>query len=134
MTPGAARGGFAHTQEDERVSDKTSSTVFAITSDRLGRGDKELGRQLMAKFVQQLQTQSPRPHAILFYNTGVRLLAHGSRCLDGLRGLEHDGTDLLACGTCVDHYRLRDQIAAGHITDMREIVAAMQAAPKVVTV
>lgn len=116
------------------MSDKTSETVFIISSDRLGRGDKDLGRQLMAKFVQQLQTQSPKPHAIVFYNSGVRLLTTGSRCLDGLRSLEHDGTDLLACGTCIDHYRLRDQIAAGHITDMREIVAAIQAAPKVVTV
>ena len=115
------------------MSDKTSSTVFVISSDRLGRGDKDLGRQLMAKFVQQLQTQSPKPHALLFYNSGVRLLVNGSRCLDGLRSLEHDGTDLLACGTCIDHYRLRDQVAAGHITDMREIVAAIQAAPKVVT-
>lgn len=116
------------------MSDRRSETVFVISSDRLGRGDKNLGRQLMAKFLQQLQTQSPKPHAILFYNSGVRLLANGSRCLDGLRSLEHDGTDLLACGTCIDHYRLRDQIAAGHITDMREIVAAIQAAPKVVTV
>jgi selenium metabolism protein YedF len=115
------------------VSDRTSDTVFAISSDRLGRGDKDLGRQLMARFVQQLQTQSPKPHAMLFYNAGVRLLANGSRCLDGLQNLEHEGTDLLACGTCIDHYRLRDQIAAGRITDMREIVAAIQAASKVVT-
>ena len=116
------------------MSEPPSGTVFVISSDRMGRGDKSLGRQLIAKFVQQLQTQSPRPHAIVFYNAGVRLLANGSHCLDGLRTLEHDGTDLLACGTCIDHYRLRDQIGAGHITDMREIVAMMNAAPKVVTI
>jgi selenium metabolism protein YedF len=115
------------------MSDTPSRTVFVISSDRLGRGDKDLGRQLMAKFVQQLQTQSPKPQAVLFYNAGVKLLVNGSPCLDGWRTLEHDGTDLLACGTCVDHYRLRDQVAAGHITDMREIVAAINAAPKVVT-
>ena len=116
------------------MSDKPSGTVFVISSDRMGRGDKELGRQLMAKFVQQLQTQSPKPHAMLFYNGGVRLLAQGSPCLEGLRSLEHDGTDLLACGTCVDQFRLRGQLGAGHVTDMREIVATMNAAPKVVTI
>ena len=116
------------------MSDRRSETVFVISSDRLGRGDKNLGRQLMAKFVQQLQTQSPKPHAILLYNAAVKLLANGSPCLDGLRSLEHDGTDLLACGTCVDHYRLRGQLGAGHVTDMREIVATINAAPKVVTI
>jgi hypothetical protein len=70
----------------------------------------------------------------LFYNAGVKLLVNGAPCLDGLRSLEHEGTDLLACGTCVDHYGLRDQIAAGHITDMCEIVETINAAPKVVTI
>jgi selenium metabolism protein YedF len=116
------------------VSDQPSETVFVIASDRMGRGDKDLGRQLMAKFVQQLQTQSPKPRAMLFYNAGVKLLVNGSHCLDGLRHLEHDGTDLLACGTCVDHFGLRGQLGAGHVTDMREIVATMNAAPKVVTI
>lgn len=115
------------------MSDTTSGMVIVIASDRMGRGDRNLGRQLMAKFVQQLQTQSPKPHAMLFYNAGVRLLVNGSPCLDGLRSLEHDGTDLLACGTCVDFYRLRTELGAGHVTDMREIVATINAAPKVVT-
>ena len=116
------------------MSDTTSGMVFVISNDKMGRGSKDLGRQLMAKFVQQLQTQSPKPHAMLFYNAGVKLLAKGSHCLDGLRSLEHDGTDLLACGTCVDFYQLRNQLGAGHVTDMREIVATISAAPKVVTI
>jgi selenium metabolism protein YedF len=116
------------------VSDRPGTTVFVISSDTLGRGSDELGRQLMAKFVLQLSTQSPKPHAIAFYNAGVRLLAEGSGCLEGFRSLEHDGTDLLACGTCVDFYQLRGRIAVGHVTDMRDIVAAIHAAPKIVTV
>jgi selenium metabolism protein YedF len=116
------------------VSDTPGTTVFIISSDTLGRGSDDLGRQLMAKFVLQLSTQSPKPHAIAFYNAGVRLLAEGSPCLEGFRTLEHDGTDLLACGTCVDFFQLRGQMAVGHVTDMRDIVAAIHAAPKVVTV
>jgi len=116
------------------VSSRAAETVFIISSGTFGRGDDELGRQLMAKFVLQLSTQTPRPHAIVFYNAGVKLLADDSPCLGGFRTLEHDGTDLLACGTCVDFFQLRGRIAAGHVTDMREIVAAIHAAPKVVTV
>lgn len=110
------------------------STVIIISSDTLGRGSDELGRQLMAKFVLQLSTQSPKPHAIVFYNAGVKLLAHGSACLEGFRSLDHDGTELLACGTCVDFFELRGLVALGHVTDMRDIVAHIQAAVKVVTV
>ena len=116
------------------MSSTSKDSVVIIPSDSLGRGSEELGRQLMGKFVQQLQTQTPKPHAIVFYNAGVKLLAEGSPCLEGFRSLEHDGTDLLACGTCVDFFQLRGQIAAGHVTDMREIVAHINTAAKVVTV
>ena len=116
------------------VSGASKDTVFIISSDRLGHGSEELGAQLMAKFVQQLATLPDKPHAIVLYNGGVRLLTADSPCVEGFRHLEHDGTDLLACGTCVDFYQLRERIAAGHVTDMRAIVAAIQAAPKVVTV
>lgn len=88
----------------------------------------------MANLVRQLQTRSPKPHAMRFCNAWVKLLVNGSHCLDGLRSLERDGTGLLACGTCVDHCQLRNQPAAGHVTDMREIVATINAAPTVVTI
>jgi hypothetical protein len=64
----------------------------------------------------------------------VRLLARQSACLEGFRSLEHDGTELVACGTCVDYFKLRGDLAAGRVSDMREIVATMSAAAKVVTV
>ena len=109
-------------------------TLYVISSEFFGRGDDDLGRQLMGKFVLQLSQQTPRPEAIVFYNAGVKLLAAQSACLEGFRALEHEGADLVACGTCVDFFKLRDQIVLGHISDMRDIVARMNAATKVVTV
>jgi len=109
-------------------------TVFVVTGDTLGRGSDELGRQLMAKFILQLATQSPRPHAVVFYNAGVKLIADDSTCLEGIRTLEHDGVEILACGTCTGYFGITDRVAAGRVTDMREIVATIIAAAKVVTV
>jgi len=109
-------------------------TLYIINSDRFGNGDDDLGRQLMGKFVLQLSQQTPRPEAIVFYNAGVKLLASTSGCVDGFRALEQDGTDLIACGTCVDYFTLRGDLAAGRVSDMREIVATMHAAAKVVTI
>jgi len=116
-----------------RVSDGRQ-TLYIINSDSFGRGDEDLGRQLMAKFVLQLSQQTPKPDAVVFYNAGVKLLTAQSPCLEGFRVLDHDGVDLVACGTCVDFFKLRDQIAIGHVSDMRDIVARMNAATTVVTV
>ncbi len=110
------------------------NACMAIASDTMGRGDDELGRQLMSKFILQLSQQTPRPHVMVFFNAGVKLLTGGSPCVEGLRTLEHDGVDLLACGTCIDFFKLRPDIAIGRITDMREIVATLNAAAKVVTI
>lgn len=110
------------------------SAMFAITSDALGRGDDALGRRLMLKFIQQLHAASPRPHVVAFYNAGVNLLLPSSPAVDALRTLEADGVDLIACGTCLDHFGIRGAIATGRISDMREIVTTMAASEKVIVV
>ena len=110
------------------------STLFVLSSDSLGRGDESLGRRLMMKFVQQVATLPARPHAIAFYNAGVTLLLASSPVIEVLKALEADGVDLMACGTCLDHYQIRQVIAAGRVSDMREIVTTMAASEKVIVV
>jgi selenium metabolism protein YedF len=104
-----------------------------ITGDGLGRGDDGLGRTLMAKFVRQLLVLEARPDIVVFYNTAVRLLSRDSPHLEAFRSMEDAGVELLACGTCVEHFGLRDRIGAGHVTDMREIAATMLASDRVIT-
>lgn len=110
------------------------STMFVISGDGLGRGDEGLGRRLMVKFVRQLLAMEPLPHVVAFYNSGVTLLTESAAVADALKTLEADGVDLIACGTCLDHFRIRDKIVAGRVSDMREIVTAMAASEKVVVV
>lgn len=116
------------------MTDPSTHSCVVIASETMGKGDDELGRQLMAKFVLQLSQQSPKPHVIVFYNSGVKLLTAGSPCLEGFRTLEHEGVELLACGTCIDFFKLRPEIVVGRMTDMREIVATINAAVKVATI
>jgi len=110
------------------------STMFVISSDTLGRGDDILGRRLMLKFVQQIHMMAPRPHAVAFYNSGVNLLLPSSAALDALKTLEADGADLIACGTCLEHFGTRHAIVTGRVSDMREIVTTMAASEKVIVV
>ncbi len=110
-----------------------SETMVVVAGEGLGRGDEELGRRLMIKFLGQLVAQGEKPHVVGFYNAGVKLLAHGSPVLDALGALEREGVELIACGTCVEHFALHGRLAIGRVTDMREIVASMQASAKVIT-
>jgi selenium metabolism protein YedF len=106
------------------------TTAMAITAEGLGRGDDRLGARLMTKFVQQVAAQVPRPQSIAFYNAGVKLLLPESPVVDALKALEADGVELLACGTCLDHFDMRDRLAAGRVSDMREILSTLAAADK----
>ena len=108
--------------------------VIVINCDGMGRGDDQLGNRLIVKFIHQLTGLPTRPDGIIFYNTGVRLLTPDSVVLDRLRELEHAGIELLACGTCVEHFGLVGRTGAGRVTDMREIAATLTSAQRVVTI
>ena len=110
-----------------------SGAMVLIASDTLGRGDEELGRRLMVKFFHQLCSVAERPPVVAFLNSGVKLLTRSSPVLDALRALDEAGVDLLACGTCVEHFNLRDDIGVGRISDMREIVTTMAKAERVIS-
>jgi intracellular sulfur oxidation DsrE/DsrF family protein len=82
------------------------TTAIIINNRTLGHGDAELGERLMGSFLRKLWGQAEKPKEIVFYNTGVLLLAEGSAVLDALTELERAGVDLIACGTCVAHFDL----------------------------
>ena len=62
------------------------------------------------------------PAPVLFYNGGAHLTCEGSDSLEDLRTLEAQGVEILTCGTCLDFYRLKEQLAVGGVTNMYDIV------------
>ena len=107
-------------------------TVVVINQASMGHGDEELGRRILqtmlskARAFRQLQ-------AIVFYNSAVHLLTAGSAMLPALAALESGGVDLVACGTCVDYFGIREQIKVGEVGSMDGILALLENAEKVVT-
>jgi selenium metabolism protein YedF len=106
--------------------------VIVLSSDRLGRGNDELGEVLMQSFVHTLLTLEPRPDTIILYNTGVRLAGRESALIEDLKQLEAAGVALFVCGTCVNYFQLKEQLGAGIISNMYDIAAAMTGAGKLV--
>ncbi len=108
--------------------------LVVVNSDVLGNGSDELGSKLMGSFLRKLCTASPMPQVMLFYNSGVKLLAEGSHVLDALTVLSKAGVDLVACGTCAGYYGVADRMVVGRISDMAEVVGRMLESEAVVTV
>lgn len=108
--------------------------TLVINGEIMGCGSDELGHTLMGSFLRKLWGSNDKPEQILFYNSGVKLMARGSPVLDALDGLSEAGVDLVACGTCVTFYNLKDKMAVGRVSDMNEISAVMLNSDKTITI
>ena len=105
-------------------------TVLVLNNDQMGQGDQALGQKILATFLRKT-TALHDLAAIVFYNHGVKLTVAGSPLLVELRQLHDAGVELLPCGTCLDYYGLQPAVA--HASNMDEIVRALGAAEKVIT-
>jgi hypothetical protein len=108
--------------------------VVVVHGDTIGVGSDELGAKQMGSFLRKLQANPDKPDAMIFYNSGVKLLSEGSSVLDAMDALFRAGVDLIACATCVGYYGLGDKMTTGRIGDMQEVVSILMSAGVVVTV
>jgi selenium metabolism protein YedF len=106
--------------------------VVFVPADCLGRGPAELGERLMGAFFHTLLDVGPKPKAIIFMNTGVKLAVEGSRAIDDLRVLAAHGIDILACGTCLSYFELTERLAVGRVSNMYDIATALLEAGRIV--
>ncbi len=106
--------------------------VLTIPSEFMGRGDDELGHVLIRAFFHTLGETQPSPEIIIFFNSGVKLTIEGSPALEDLRGLHDRGIQILICGTCLNHYGIKDKIAVGEVSNMYVIAETLLQAEKVV--
>lgn len=88
-----------------------------VKSDLFGNGDAELGQILMKSFLYTLNETAGIKY-IIFMNRGVLLTVAGSPLLDHLQALEEKGISILSCGTCLDYYNIKEQLAVGAVTNM----------------
>ena len=107
--------------------------VLLVTSDGIGRGDDDLGRLLMHRFLHELGTAATLPERLLFMNSGVKLVVDDSAALGQIERIEESGVQVFACSTCLDRFGLIDRIAVGSSTDMSSTVTALTGAKRVVT-
>ena len=117
------------------VTDMEKKKIMVmVATDRLGRGDDELGGKLMQNFIKTLKEMGDELWRLVFVNNGVKLTIDGSPVLDDLKALDGSGVMILVCGTCLDHFHLLEKKQVGETTNMLDIVTAMQLADKVINI
>ncbi len=128
--------GLTKSEKSEAPKEKRAkhSSLIFVNSDMIGKGSDELGEALLKAFLNTLAASDNKPDKLVFMNSGVRMVAQDSGALDSLKNLENQGVEVLACGTCLDYFSLKDQIAAGRISNMYDILDSMLTADKVITI
>ena len=117
----------------ETAETEKKRIMVMVATDRLGRGDDELGGKLMVNFIKTLREMGEELWRLVFVNNGVKLTIDGSEVLEDLKGLDKSGVMIMVCGTCLDYFHLLDKKEVGETTNMLDIVTSMQVADKVIS-
>ena len=114
---------------------EAKAIVILFTGNGMGNTEaQDLREQLAIKFLRLLGESGSLPRVICFYTEGVKLVCDGSPVLDELQALESQGVELVVCSTCLDYFGLREEVRAGIVGGMPDILTAMQTADSVITV
>ncbi len=116
---------------EAKPQERGKKVVVYLSSYLLGSGDEALGRFLMKAFLKTLLDMETKPDRLVLINSGVHLASEDSEALEHLKGLSEKGTEILACGTCLDFYKLKEKMRVGRISNMFEILESLLQADQV---
>lgn len=108
------------------------NTVVAITSERMGMGDDELGTKLMISFFRTLVMLEPAPVSVVFYNAGVKMAMDDSPVFGHIKELTEKGTGIYLCTTCINHFGIKDHLPVGSFSDMYQILNILKDADHII--
>lgn len=111
-----------------------AGVVYFITSNVLGQGSPDLGMTLMKSLMVTLAEMNPPPKALIFLNTGVYLPCEGSGVQEMIKSIAEKEVEVLACGTCLDYYKLKEKLSTGRVSNMYEINSYLAGPHKVITI
>jgi selenium metabolism protein YedF len=122
------------TFEEKVLSDiKLESSCVLVTKNYIGDEDGTLGQLLMKSFFYVMSEKETKPSDIILINRGVFLAAEGSPVLNALHELDRGGVSIMCCGTSLNHFKVREELNLGFVSNMYDIVEVLLHAKKVIT-
>ena len=115
-----------------QVAEADTYAVFFNTN-AIGTNNSELGGNLAKMAIFTLSESERVPSYVLFMNEGVKLPAGDEpQIVENLNTLIEKGTQVLVCGTCLNFYGIKDDLKVGTVSNMYDILGAMQEVSKVI--
>ncbi|MCQ2566994.1 MAG: sulfurtransferase-like selenium metabolism protein YedF [Mogibacterium sp.] len=110
-----------------------SYAVFFNTN-AIGTNNSELGGNLAKMAIFTLSESEQIPSYVLFMNEGVKLVAGECepQIVENLSTLIEKGAKVLVCGTCLSYYGIKEELKVGTVSNMYDILGAMQEVSKVI--
>lgn len=121
----------APTKSGEEENASGAYAVF-FNKESVGTGNDELGFNLAKMMLYTLTQTDNVPAYVLMMNGGAKL-ACNEECAAHLNALIDKGTTVMVCGTCLNYFGIADQCKAGIVSNMYDILTAMQQVSKVIT-
>ena len=113
---------------------KDDSYAVFFNKAAVGSGDAELGLNLAKMAIYTLSESENIPTYVLFMNDGVKLTTGiEPQIIDNLNTLIEKGAKGLVCGTCLNFFGIKDDCKIGTVSNMFDILGAMQDVSKVIT-
>ncbi len=109
-------------------------TALMITHDGMSTADPALAHKLAGTFLGLLDIDDKLPRVICFYGDSVKLAVEGSPVLEEQAALAEHGVELIACGTCLNHFDLGPNLRVDREGTMKDILAAQWECGKVLTI
>jgi len=101
--------------------------VYLFDSDYVG-SNRELGKVLLNGFMNAALSLTHKNCTVILISNAVKLAIRGSYALDVLNKLQKQGIGILICGTCLDFFKIRDEVAIGTVSNALEIMQRMTGA------
>jgi len=128
--PSCCAGEKSSAEEQSRNGKKT---LVLLATDRLGKGDDDLGGKIVINFIRTMKEMGDDLWRLVLLNGGVKLAVAGSEALPQLQELAGAGLGILVCGPCLKTFNLFEKRQVGELTSMLDIVTSMQMADKVIS-
>jgi sulfur relay (sulfurtransferase) complex TusBCD TusD component (DsrE family) len=111
-----------------------NNVLLIVTKEGMGSAPEELQTVLAINFFRNLVNENQTPETIFFYADGVKLNVKGSVIEDSLEELEKRGSKILTCTTCLNFFKLKDQLSSGSTATMKDLIHATAQADKVISI
>lgn len=114
----------------------TANNTYAVffNTNSIGSNTEKLGETLATMAIFTLSESEQVPDYVLFMNEGVKMVAGDceQQVVDDLNTMIEKGTKVLVCGTCLNYYGIKDNLKVGTVSNMYDILGAMQTVGKVI--